>query len=149
MACSWDNAWVEQHDSSLDDNQIEDIENDIVMENVDHASPDVDTSIYKLETLAKYNEFIAKEYGIIIFFANWCKICHHTHQDVRQFLSKNLIPGIKIAVVDCTKVNEIGKTKKILGVPSYVIAQQSTEEILLPPGTSFVKAFKKLQESIK
>ena len=63
-------------------------------------------------------------------------------------MAENLIPGMKVAVVDCTRMNDIGKEKKIMGVPTYAIAKKNKDEILLSPGTSFIKAFDMLKKEM-
>jgi thiol:disulfide interchange protein len=149
MSCKFQSVWGSDDKQPPEQSIKPEITEQELPENVVKL-PDHAPQLYKIATLDAFEKFVQEEHGLIIFYADWCKICHHSSQDVlRLSKSSNLTDHkIKFALVDCTKKNEIMNKYKIIGVPMYFIVKNS-EMIPIKLGTSIVKAFAQLLDTVE
>lgn len=105
------------------------------------------SKLYKLVDINAFKKYVQLETGIVVFYADWCKICAHTHQDVQNFLDSNKLSQISIAVVDCSNKSAIANMNNIKGVPTYATVHNKKLDIM-PPGMSFQNVVKKLKNQL-
>lgn len=166
MSCKFDTAWgliskqepetEPEHEAESepepDSGEGSDETNiDVKLKQIDSFTDKQDVSLlYSIKTLKSFEKFKSKESGMIVVYANWCKICHHSSQDVLNFMKKTTseLPQLKFAVVDCSKKNDIMTKYKIIGVPMYFICHKQK---LYPMklGTSALKAFSELKKIVQ
>ena len=146
MSCKFDSVWKQNTNHVDSSKEVEEhLQRD---ENIDFKLKKINVentnNLYIISTVKSFDKFVENEEGLIVLYADWCRICHHSSQDIIRLSKAH--KDYKFAVVDCSKKNEIMNNLKIKGVPTYfTCCAGKLQTVKL--GTSALKAFEQLKLS--